>query len=229
MQRPGMLSVTWDIPALTPVPLSEARVPLDQRPPQFIAPSRCIPAIPWMSMSNPTRVPPWLPEIVLDDSTNTLLRFRGTPGRDPRAGGQWRPAEWQPGPGPESLVRAAGAWGLALRPGRCGRRWNCETRKGCACGSCARFHPPPSRSARPRTPPSRSARPRSTEGGRCLRRGPGCWFGPRPHTPAQRVGPTRTADVAGRDGVSELGTHAVRGAVERRTDHQGHRSGHALS
>ena len=28
--------------------------------------------------SNPTRVPPWLPEIVMDDGKNTLLRFRGT-------------------------------------------------------------------------------------------------------------------------------------------------------
>jgi len=28
---------------------------------------------------------------------------------------------------------------------------------------------------------------RTTEGGWCLRRVPGFWFGPRPHTPAQRV------------------------------------------
>jgi hypothetical protein len=32
-----------------------------------------------------------------------------------------------------------------------------------------------------------------TEGGGCLRRGPGFWFGPRPHTLAQRVWSTRAA------------------------------------
>ena len=30
-----------------------------------------------MPTGNPTRVPAWLPEIVMDDGKNTLLRFRG--------------------------------------------------------------------------------------------------------------------------------------------------------
>ena len=75
-QRPGMLSVTWDIPALTTVPL-QARLPLDQQPPPFNA-QQVYAGYTLDTDSNPTRVPPWLPEIVLDDGKNTLLRFRGT-------------------------------------------------------------------------------------------------------------------------------------------------------
>jgi type IV secretory pathway VirB9-like protein len=74
MRRPGMLSVTWDIPALVSVTMQP--LPLDQRPPQFDA-QQVYSEYTLESDSHPTRVPPWLPEIVLDDGTNTLLRFRG--------------------------------------------------------------------------------------------------------------------------------------------------------
>jgi type IV secretory pathway VirB9-like protein len=72
--RPGMLSVTWDIPALAPVTMP---LPLDQRPPQFDA-QQVYSGYTLESDSHPARVPPWLPEIILDDGKNTLLRFRGT-------------------------------------------------------------------------------------------------------------------------------------------------------
>jgi type IV secretory pathway VirB9-like protein len=75
LQRPGMLSVTWDIPARTPVAL-QTQVPLDQRPPVLHA-QQVYTGYTLETDRNPTRVPPWLPELVLDDGTHTLLRFRG--------------------------------------------------------------------------------------------------------------------------------------------------------
>jgi type IV secretory pathway VirB9-like protein len=76
MQRPGMLSVTWDVPALVPTTM-HVRLPLDQQPPKFDS-QQVYAGYTLDTDSNPTRVPPWLPEIVLDDGKNTLLRFRGT-------------------------------------------------------------------------------------------------------------------------------------------------------
>jgi type IV secretory pathway VirB9-like protein len=76
MQRPGMLSVTWDIPALVP-PTRQTRLPLDQRPPQFNT-QQVFRGYALDMDRNPARVPPWVPEMVLDDGQNTLLKFRGT-------------------------------------------------------------------------------------------------------------------------------------------------------
>ena len=71
---------------------------------------------------------------------------------------------------------------------------------------------------------------RTTEGGRCLRRVPGFWFGTGPHTPAQRVWPTR-APLRSQDGdrdLSSVGNPCAAGwPGKRRTDHPGHRPGHA--
>ena len=71
-----MLSVTWDVPARVPTTMP-VRLPLDQHPPKFDS-QQVYAGYTLDTDSNPTRVPPWLPEIVLDDGTNTLLRFRGT-------------------------------------------------------------------------------------------------------------------------------------------------------
>ena len=75
--KPGMLSVTWDIPALTPVTPARAPLPVDQRPPQFDS-AHAYAGYTLEADDNPTRTPPWLPEAVLDDGRNTLLKFRGT-------------------------------------------------------------------------------------------------------------------------------------------------------
>ena len=76
MQRPGMLSVTWDVPALLPTTM-QVKVPLDQQPPKFDS-QKVYSGYTLDADSNPNRIPAWIPEIVLDDGTNTLLRFRGT-------------------------------------------------------------------------------------------------------------------------------------------------------
>ena len=68
------------------------------------------------------------------------------------------------------------------------------------------------------------------EGGRCLRRGPGCWFRPGPHTPAQRVGPT-CAPLVPQVGhaSSRRDTRAAGWPGQRRTDHPAHRPGCPVS
>jgi type IV secretory pathway VirB9-like protein len=75
--KPGMLSVTWDVPALTSVPPRHAPLPVDQRPPQFES-AHAYTGYALDADDTPTRIPPWLPEAVLDDGRNTLLKFRGT-------------------------------------------------------------------------------------------------------------------------------------------------------
>jgi type IV secretory pathway VirB9-like protein len=75
--KPGMLSVTWDIPARTPVTPARAPLPVDQRPPQFDSAHAYV-GYTLEADDNSTRTPPWLPEAVLDDGRNTLLKFRGT-------------------------------------------------------------------------------------------------------------------------------------------------------
>ena len=55
---------------------------------------------------------------------------------------------------------------------------------------------------------------RTTEGGPCLRRGPGFWFGTGPHTPAQRVWPTR-APLRSQDGDTSSGRAHTRCGMAR--------------
>ena len=72
-----MLSVTWDIPALAPVPRAGPAARWINGPHSLTA-QQVYTGYTLDADSNPTTVPPWLPEIVLDDGKNTLLRFRGT-------------------------------------------------------------------------------------------------------------------------------------------------------
>ncbi len=143
--KPGMLSVTWDIPALTPVTSASAPLPVDQRPPQFDS-AHAYAGYTLEADDNPTRRPPWLPEAVLDDGRNTLLKFRGTLDgvRVPVVSGVQQN-------GSLALVHSRwyvrpehGAW--LYRPGLCIPRCTSRTRKDCVCGWCVRYHLPPLRS-----------------------------------------------------------------------------------
>jgi hypothetical protein len=71
-ERPGMISVEWFIPAedKTPPP-----PPVDQQPPAFDI-ERVYGGYTVALASKKTPQPPWLPEAVADDGTNTLIRFR---------------------------------------------------------------------------------------------------------------------------------------------------------
>jgi type IV secretory pathway VirB9-like protein len=73
-ERPGMLSVAWDMPArqMTPPPL-----PLDQQPPKFDN-ARAYAGYRLEVDEKAALTPPWLPTAVVDDGKNTLIRLPGT-------------------------------------------------------------------------------------------------------------------------------------------------------
>jgi Conjugal transfer protein len=71
--RPGMLSVTWDLSTL---PKTPAPLPVEQRPPKFNA------AMAYtdykITLEKGKYPPPWLPKAVADDGKNTLIHLPGT-------------------------------------------------------------------------------------------------------------------------------------------------------
>jgi type IV secretory pathway VirB9-like protein len=68
--RLGMLSVTWDVPTPTAAPVPTP----DKIPPQFIAAQ----AYEGYSLQIEGKgIPPWMPEGVLDDGRNTLIKLPG--------------------------------------------------------------------------------------------------------------------------------------------------------
>jgi hypothetical protein len=73
-ERPGMLSVTWDLPAQPPAP---PELPIDQRPPRFDN-AQAYAGYTMALEGKAPLPPPWFPEGVLDDGKNTLIKFPGT-------------------------------------------------------------------------------------------------------------------------------------------------------
>jgi Conjugal transfer protein len=69
--RPGMLSVTWDLPPRTGPPPPP---PMDQRPPKFDH-SREYTGYALIVEGKKKLTPPWMPKAVMDDGKNTLVRF----------------------------------------------------------------------------------------------------------------------------------------------------------
>jgi type IV secretory pathway VirB9-like protein len=71
-ERPGMLSVAWEMPPRRTTP---PEPPLEQRPPKFDA-SNAYAGYVLETDKTATLTPPWLPEAVVDDGRNTLIKFR---------------------------------------------------------------------------------------------------------------------------------------------------------
>ena len=70
--RPGMVSVEWFIPQEEKPP---PPVPLDQQPPMFNGGQ--VYAGYTVTLESKTKYPPpWLPDAVMDDGVNTLIKFR---------------------------------------------------------------------------------------------------------------------------------------------------------
>jgi type IV secretory pathway VirB9-like protein len=74
-ERPGMLSVTWDVPEKPQRPEMEQSP--DQKPPLFDN-AKAYPGY-TIALDKKAKQPPaWLPDAALDDGKNTLIRFRGS-------------------------------------------------------------------------------------------------------------------------------------------------------
>jgi hypothetical protein len=72
-ERPGMLSVTWDLPTRL-APTKPEAPPLDQRPPKFHN-ALAYNGYTWQVQGKSKVSPPWLPKSVVDDGTNTVVKF----------------------------------------------------------------------------------------------------------------------------------------------------------
>jgi hypothetical protein len=73
-ERPGMLSVAWDIPVPEVVANKPPEIPLDQRPPIFRA-QLAYAAYGLSAGGKATLTPPWHPSKVVDDGQNTLIHL----------------------------------------------------------------------------------------------------------------------------------------------------------
>jgi type IV secretory pathway VirB9-like protein len=74
-ERPGMLSVTWDVPRTV---TTDPAVPLDQQPPKFDNAQAYDGYTVALEGKKKAAPPAWFPDAAFDDGKNTLIKFPGT-------------------------------------------------------------------------------------------------------------------------------------------------------